>query len=247
MNACRLIECPPARGEWNMAVDAALMESVASSGECCLRFYAWSEPTVSLGYFQAFDGRQAHAASRNCPLVRRSTGGGAIVHDREITYSFIVPAVHRLVARAQSLYRFVHQALVDAMSNWGLEAVIFDHQPAPPVDEEPFLCFQRRGVGDVVLSGWKIAGSAQRRRRGAVLQHGSVLLGRSSSAPELPGLVEVGGREIGCEELANAWRARLSRQCQICWHHSPLDELEVMRATQLVEEIYSRPDWTHRR
>jgi lipoate-protein ligase A len=247
MNAWRLVECPPARGEWNMAVDSAMMESVAASGECCLRFYAWSEPTVSLGYFQSFASRQAHTASRDCAVVRRSTGGGAIVHDREITYSFVAPAGHPLVAQAHALYQLLHRSLVGALSDWGLGAVVWDCPSARTAAEEPFLCFERRAVGDVVLSGWKIAGSAQRRRRGAVLQHGSVLLGRSPAAPELPGLVDVGGRGIEPVELAIAWRARLSGQCQICWRRKSLDQVEVMRAARLVEEVYSQRDWTHRR
>jgi lipoate-protein ligase A len=246
MNVWRLVECRPAGGEWNMAVDTALIASVAAGGVCCLRFYAWSEPTVSLGYFQEIAARQSHPASTNCPLVRRPTGGGAIVHDREITYSFVAPVGHRLAVQAPAMYQLFHRELVAALADWDVAAIVGDG-PAAPAAEEPFLCFQRRAAGDVLVSGWKIAGSAQRRRRGAVLQHGSVLLSRSPAAPELPGLVELSGRRIETGDLIQAWRDRLSGQCQICWRPQPLDEREVKQAEQLVEETYTQRDWTHRR
>src|SRR5687767_6703039 len=91
MPTARLIIDPPAEGSWNMAVDEALLESAADSGEITLRFYEWSRATLSLGYFQSHAERSGHTASLACPMVRRSTGGGAIVHDQELTYSLVVP------------------------------------------------------------------------------------------------------------------------------------------------------------
>ena len=87
MRQIRLLHDPPAAGAWNMAVDEALLETAADSGVATLRFYQWNEPTLSLGYFQAATDRDQHPASRDCPLVRRASGGGAILHDRELTYS----------------------------------------------------------------------------------------------------------------------------------------------------------------
>ena len=80
MPPCRLIVDPPASGAWNMAVDEALLESVADGGPATLRFYQWSEPTLSLGYFQPYADREQHEASRELTVVRRSTGGGALIH-----------------------------------------------------------------------------------------------------------------------------------------------------------------------
>ena len=74
-----------------MAVDEALLETAASLGVPTLRFYQWQEPTMSLGYFQEYADRLRHAASAGCPTVRRASGGGAIMHDRELTYSLAVP------------------------------------------------------------------------------------------------------------------------------------------------------------
>src|SRR5262245_54691837 len=83
---CRLIVDGAAGGPWNMAVDETLLESAAASGAASLRFYGWSEPTLSLGYFQRAAARQTHATSLGCPMVRRPSGGGAILHDWELTY-----------------------------------------------------------------------------------------------------------------------------------------------------------------
>jgi len=84
---CRLIVDRPAPGAWNMAVDEALLDAAVEQGVAALRFYQWSEPTLSLGYFQRHADRDSHAASHDCTLVRRQSGGGAILHDRELTYS----------------------------------------------------------------------------------------------------------------------------------------------------------------
>src|SRR5687767_13677741 len=99
MPTLRLLIDPPASGAWNMAVDEALLAS-AAAGVATLRFYTWSQPTLSLGYFQHAHQRDAHAASRSCPLVRRASGGGAILHDRELTYSLAVPLRQRLGAQS---------------------------------------------------------------------------------------------------------------------------------------------------
>src|SRR5690242_18095105 len=78
-------------GPRSMAIDEALLESAAGGGPLTLRFYQWSEPTLSLGYFQRYEDRSLHPASLDCPIVRRPTGGGAILHDKELTYSLALP------------------------------------------------------------------------------------------------------------------------------------------------------------
>jgi len=82
-------------GAWNMAVDQALLMSAEQDGMVTLRLYAWAQPTLSLGYFQKHADRQLHTASATCPLVRRRSGGGAILHDQELTYSLAIPSSHR--------------------------------------------------------------------------------------------------------------------------------------------------------
>ncbi len=98
----RLLIDPPAPGAWNMAVDEVLLDWSAQSGGYAWRFYRWDEPTLSLGYFQPYEDRQRHPPSRACPAVRRATGGGAILHDAELTYSLAVPAGSPLANRRQA-------------------------------------------------------------------------------------------------------------------------------------------------
>ena len=87
----RLILDEPSSGAWNMGVDEALREWAETAGGLGLRFYQWAPATLSLGYFQTHRSRALHAGSAQLPLVRRASGGGAIVHDRELTYSLVGP------------------------------------------------------------------------------------------------------------------------------------------------------------
>jgi len=229
----------PGSGPWNMAVDEALLEWVAAEGQPVWRFYRWDGPTLSLGYFQQPDERQEHRASANCPAVRRLTGGGAIVHDFELTYSVVVPTGHPLARHRDLLYQVVHGTLVETLAGLGIHAELHPGiLAAPGPTPEPFLCFHRRAPGDVVVQGVKVAGSAQRRRRGAVLQHGSVLLAASPAAPELPGLAELLDRPVPGEELANAWLGPLARRLLASWQGSPWTPLLQRRATELARRRY---------
>ncbi len=241
---CRLLFDPPSPGPWNMAIDEALLEWSAEQGTCCWRFYGWQEPTVSLGYFQQYADRRLHPASETCPVVRRLTGGGAIVHDAELTYSLVVPAGHPLAARRDSLYETIHAGLIDVLADFGIAATLCRGSDHRGEDDEPLLCFQRRAPGDVVVRHAKIAGSAQRRRRGAVLQHGSVLLRRCPAAPELDSLEQVAGRPIVADELAEAWLQRLSARLADNWRREPLPRRQLDRAAVLAESRYATIGWT---
>ena len=126
----RLLLDPPAPGAWNMAVDETLLEAAAAEGQCTLRFYQWAEPTLSLGYFQPYADRDRHAASRRCAVVRRASGGGAILHDFDVTYSLAVHDRHPLAIDRLRTYQVVHRALIEVLSQWGIEASMF----AKPAD-----------------------------------------------------------------------------------------------------------------
>ncbi len=242
----RLLIDPPAAGPWNMAVDEALLET-ADRGQCTLRFYQWQQPTLSLGYFQPYEDRWRHEASGSCIAVRRASGGGAIVHDVEVTYSLAIPARHCLAADRLGLYRAVHVALIETLANWGIHAALCWPPPRVSQAKDPFLCFQRRAAGDVLFSEAKIAGSAQRRCRGAVLQHGSVLLDRSLAAPELPGISELTGRRIEPPELIRGWLDRLVGPRPIGWQVEALSDQERSRAAELVDIKYGAAAWTENR
>src|SRR5688500_7762020 len=113
---------PPARGSWNMALDEALLHRAAEGAPAVLRFYEWQEPTLSLGYFQRYADWVCHSASAGCAVVRRATGGGAILHDRELTYSCVLPPGHSLGRHAADLYNAIHDSIVAVLAEHGLTA-----------------------------------------------------------------------------------------------------------------------------
>lgn len=244
----RLLIDPPLEGAWNMSLDEALLHSVAR-GESpdTLRFYQWSAPTLSLGYFQGADERQGHEASRECALVRRSSGGGAIMHDRELTYCLVLNTASRFAAR--DLYDGVHQALIEVLAGIGVEAELFVPDPSAPRSKaEPFLCFQRRAPGDVICKGMKICGSAQRRQGSAVLQHGSLLLEKSPFAPELPGVSELGQKPISLDALRAAWSETIARQlARPLTSPESWQDSEITAAREWRNTRFGGEEWTYRR
>ncbi|QDV27172.1 lipoyl protein ligase domain-containing protein [Aureliella helgolandensis] len=257
-------------GAENMAIDQAMLEHAAEHRVVLLRVYQWAEPTVSLGYFQKYGDflqhfpRAGDAVDATPRVVRRATGGGAIVHHHDWTYSLAVPdnllqgadsnRARQGVGASQPLYDFIHQAMVEWLDGMGWQAGKWDSDSSRPAPKTPaadgpktdvsvaevsklevskpgvpgpgvsggsavagdsvgwrrasasFLCFERRNHGDVVvmpgaeapagasfpqdpqLEHAKVMGSAQRRVRGGLLQHGSLLLARSPFAVSLPGL-----------------------------------------------------------
>lgn len=176
-----------------MAVDETLLDS-AAEGICTVRWYRWEQATLSLGYFQSHEQALADSRLRDLPKVRRLSGGGAIVHHHELTYSCAVPALHPLAAAPRRLYTAVHERVIGVLAEFGYEAVLRGtNTPAPGVE---YLCFGRMDDFDVVMGGFKVLGSAQRRRKGAILQHGSLMLERSEWAPAFPGVFDCGGHSV---------------------------------------------------
>ena len=228
-----------------MAVDEALLESAGETGVPALRFYSWSEPTLSLGYFQRMADRQLHLPSIDCALVRRATGGGAILHDQEFTYSLAIPANLPAAKIPEALYDLVHLALIEVLKVRDVDAFICEG--ADSTKAERFLCFERRAKGDVLLDGWKIGGSAQRRHKSAVLQHGSILLAKSRYSPELPGILEVGGRSIDPSELTTQLFTRLGQLLGFHWVENSLAPESLSRAFQICQEKFANPSWNLRR
>ncbi len=247
MTTARVIEYESADGAWNMAVDEALLDSAGTTGDVYLRFYGWSEPTLSLGYFQRHLDRESHLASRDCAFVRRATGGGAILHDRELTYSFAAPITDRVSSNVQKLYHTFHQSLIHTFSTWGIRASLCSTTTKRIARDEPFLCFQRRADGDLLVAGAKIAGSAQRRHKGVALQHGSILLGASPCAPKLPGLEELSGIVIDPRELVARWIPLLVEQICLNVGQASLTDKLTQSAKSYLCEKFACDDWTQRR
>jgi lipoate-protein ligase A len=229
-----------------MAVDEALLESAGRRGQPCLRFYQWSEPSLSLGYFQRVTDRGQHAASAHARLVRRATGGGAIVHHWELTYSYTVPARSRSQVETQRYYRVFHEAARRLLRERGVPAKLHP-DPGPTTGDEPFLCFFRRTAGDLVAGGHKLLGSAQRRSRDALLQHGSLLLKASALAPELPGALELGATLPDVRELAETWQRHVAHLLDVRFFSHGLTDEETDRAKFWAAAKFDDPTWTLRR
>ena len=247
-NTCRLITDPPATGSWNMSVDQALMETADSFAQPTLRIYNWHPATLSLGYFQPYHERLDHFESLDCECVRRSTGGGAILHDQEITYSLCVPSVNRWSKKNTELYDLIHQATVETLQQWNIAAQLFRGNPEKTEGEsEPFLCFERRTSGDVILDHFKIGGSAQRRTRNALLQHGSILLSKSKHAPQLPGIQDLSGKQIASNELTDAWIHSVNRRLKFDLLPGELSAIEIQSAKKIKNERYAMKQWNEKR
>jgi lipoyl(octanoyl) transferase len=244
MGTCRLvIEPEPQSGVRNMAVDEALLEAALERGQCTVRWYRWDSATVSLGYFQKPEAAATIPRLNGLPVVRRLTGGGAILHHLEWTYSCAVPPDHPLAQTPLQIYERVHQRIIAALAKRGVSSALRGTSLSGA--ESEFLCFGRGDPRDVVLRGQKIVGSAQRRRRGAVLQHGSLLFRRSEYAPEFPGVLDLAPgavlddgfvAELG--ELTGAIFGRLAASES----HDGLVEERVA----LLEPRYRTLDWGRR-
>ena len=250
MTLGRLIPIAAGSGAWNMATDQALLESVDASQIPVLRFYQWTKPTVSLGYFQKLDDRQLHPASfdrQEVDCVRRSTGGGAIVHDHELTYSVAIPVQRTEMGARLELYHGIHAAIARCISELGVRAIAFGSDPQWAGDSDSFLCFQRRTDEDLIACGYKILGSAQRRTKSAVLQHGSLLLKASRFAPELPGLLDLGMRDIAINEFVELISRRISDVLGHQWKESALSMAETENAESIAKRKYADTSWTCRR
>src|SRR5436190_10963274 len=159
-----------------MGADEVLLDG-AARGEAALRFYAWSEPTLSLGYFQPAAERLA-----GLPWVRRASGGAALVHDQELTYCLALPAGVPWQRRGESWICRFHGIITKALATLGIADGV---TCAAEQKLGPVLCFLHHTPGDLILGGHKIGGSAQRKQRGALMQHGGILLAQSSHTPEL--------------------------------------------------------------
>ena len=178
---------PPASGGWNMAADEALARRSEEANCVLMRLYGWHPHTVSLGSFQRFVDFSEASELSVWPVVRRPSGGGAIIHGTDLTYGLAVPGSHDWSRGTEKLYAAVHGALVEELSERHLSA--HRVEATGRETEQNFYCFNRRAFGDLVVEhasatsshgNHKILGSAQRRLSGVVLQHGSLLLQRNS-------------------------------------------------------------------
>lgn len=168
---------------YNMAMDEALLNFV-SRGEIdpVIRFYTWNPATLSIGYFQRLQKEIdiEKVNEKGFGLVRRQTGGRGVLHDKELTYSVIVPESHpNMPSTITEAYRVISQGLLEGFKNLGFET--YFAVPRSKKEREKLkqprssVCFDAPSWYELVVEGRKIAGSAQTRQKGVILQHGSIL------------------------------------------------------------------------
>lgn len=168
---------------YNMAMDEALLNFV-SRGEIdpVIRFYTWNPATLSIGYFQRLQKEIDidKVKEKGFGLVRRQTGGRGVLHDKELTYSVIVPESHpNMPSTVTEAYRVISQGLLEGFKNLGFDT--YFAVPKTPEERQKSkqprssVCFDAPSWYELVVEGRKIAGSAQTRQKGVILQHGSIL------------------------------------------------------------------------
>ncbi|MFO0937672.1 MAG: lipoate--protein ligase family protein [Gemmataceae bacterium] len=246
MTTARLFPFEVLPGPINMAADDVLLQ-LAVAGTASLRFYGWSEPMLSLGYFQPFASRTADPHYASLAVVRRSTGGGAIVHHHELTYCLGIPADQ--VGKEPWSCR-VHHIITGVLDSFGVTSdtvVCGEEQKTDPV-----LCFHHHTAGDVAVgprttTRHKIVGSAQRKQHGAIVQHGSIILATSEHAPSLPGIRELTGVTIKPQLLAMRMLEKLKQDTGWEFQTSSWTADEQQAIQTIAREKYGHRDWTEKR
>jgi lipoate-protein ligase A len=243
MPAVRLLPFETLPGPLNMAADEALLHS-AVGGVASLRFYGWSGPTLSLGYFQPAADRLADLLLAGLPWVRRATGGAALVHHHEVTYALALPPGREWHGGESWACRF-HHVVTAALAAAGAKtkSVVCGQE----AKLGPVLCFLDQTPGDLVAGAAKVVGSAQRKQKGALLQHGGILLARSEYAPRLPGLFELTGVRLTAERVAKLVTAQFAADTG--WEVVPGDWTtdELALRERIAAERYSSADWNEKR
>ncbi len=265
----RLYLSPPALGAWNMAVDEAILEHVVR-GEALptLRLYSWKPACLSLGRSQPFSDVDAAALQANgWHVVRRITGGRAILHTDEITYSIIAPSDNPNVQGSiLESYHHLAQGLMLALKTLGANVEMNEEKLDPAAKNNP-VCFETPSTYEITVDGKKLIGSAQARMKDGVLQHGSLpLTGNLARITQALSFPETESRQHAAEKLlarASTLESALGRA--VPWGaasqafvrgfeaalgiHFERDELsmpEIRRVADLVKEKYAHPEWTER-
>jgi lipoate-protein ligase A len=246
----------PASGAWNMALDAALLEAADLEGLKVLRLYAWNPGTLSFGRNEpALRRYDRHAiAVRGLATVRRPTGGRAVWHHRELTYSVAAPV--STFGSLQDTYLEIHAMLANALRALGANVRLAGDRPAAAIGAG--ACFASPAGGEVLdAAGRKVVGSAQVRSGSAFLQHGSVLL---RADQHVVGTLTVGPAdapsEAGLEEIVAAPRATwesvsgaIATEARTRWKISVQAEApeDVLRRAEALQSHYADETWTWRR
>lgn len=266
----RVIEHPPARGAWNMAVDEAILESVYS-GESLptLRLYAWQPACLSLGRTQPFAEADTQALeAKGWDIVRRPTGGRAILHTDELTYAVIAPDQEpRVAGGVLESYLRLSRALLKALRLMGLDPEANEKAAEPASGGFNPVCFEVPSNYEITVDGKKLIGSAQARRMEGILQHGTLPLtgdltrivavlpfeddkarekARARLLAHAATVEAITGTAPTWQQASEAFKQAFSEELNLELVPGGLTETERGRARVLMEEKYSHASWTER-
>jgi len=267
----RLILTPPSPGAWNMALDEAILENIGGeNARPTLRLYAWDPPALSLGYAQPASDVDYEALQKyGWDLVRRPTGGRAILHTDELTYSVIAPLndSHAAGSILES-YRTLSQALLRALQILGLPAKADKKYDLPPgTKTNAAVCFEVPSNYEITVEEKKLIGSAQARRQEGMLQHGTLPLtgdlSRITKALFYPNdetrfkaaqrlvehattVEEVLERKVSWEEAALAFQQGFQEALNLDLKEEKPTVSELKEADRLLREKYANDAWTKR-
>jgi len=266
----RLLITPPARGAWNMALDEAILEHIGRGASLStLRLYAWEPACLSLGHAQPFaDVDMSRLRIHGWEVVRRATGGRAILHTDELTYSVIAPNDEpRVEGTVLESYNRLAQALLRAVQSLELPVEMKEGKAqSGQVNNNP-VCFEVPSTYEITVNGKKLIGSAQARKKEGVLQHGSLPLtgdltrichalvfdNEDTRAQASARLLERAttvesalGHAVSWEDTAQAFIRAFEVQLGISLQPGELSPSESQRTDELVKEKYNHPAWTER-
>jgi len=269
MNTWRLLITPPARGARNMAMDESILEHIGRGASLpTLRLYAWTPACLSLGQAQPYaDVDVTRLKQRGWEVVRRATGGRAILHTDELTYSVIAPSNEpRVEGSVLESYNRLAQALLLAVQSLEIPVEMKEGKASESTTPNP-ICFEVPSTYEITVNGKKLIGSAQARKKEGVLQHGSLpltgdltricqaLVFENESARddasqrllERATTVESAlGVGVSWEKAQQAFVHAFEAQLGLSFELGALSESESKRAEELVKEKYAHPAWTER-
>ncbi len=270
MKPWRLLHTAPSNGAWNMAVDESILEHIyRGESQPTLRLYSWKPACLSLGHAQSFaDVDMERLKSRGWEVVRRVTGGRAILHTDELTYSVTGSAEEPVLAGGiLESYNHLAQALIFAMRELGLPVEMKEQADQPAAKNLNPVCFEAPSTYEITVNGKKIIGSAQARKKEGVLQHGSLpLTGDLTRICQALRFKDESAREVAAQRLlarattiqsvigvetdwgtaAQSLVRGFESQLAIQFQNGILSPSEEKRAAELVEQKYANPAWTER-
>lgn len=260
---------------YNMAMDEALLNFV-SRGEIdpVIRFYTWNPATLSIGYFQRLQKEIDidKVKEKGYGLVRRQTGGRGVLHDKELTYSVIVPESHpNMPSTVTEAYKIISQGLLEGFKNLGFETYFAIPRSKEERDKlkqpRSSVCFDAPSWYELVVEGRKIAGSAQTRQKGVILQHGSILQDididdlfdmfifknerlkakmKENFVQKAVAINDISNQHITLNEMENAFESGFKKGLNIDFKPLELTEKQKEEVQEL-EEKYRSEAWMHRK